>query len=125
VLCCVQEKVTPDYSKNTPSDEDDDSSPSDVVTLTDSNFKEEVTDSEADVLVEFYAPWYVYNMHNIYIYPRETDRRRDESPMPVHSHPRRSLGLYLPPGAATASRSSRSTRPRRPSSRTTPTSSWP
>ena len=62
--------MTPDYSKNTPSDEEDDSSPSDVVTLTDSNFKEEVTDSEADVLVEFYAPWYVYT-HIIYVPERD------------------------------------------------------
>jgi thiol-disulfide isomerase/thioredoxin len=28
-----------------------------VVTLTDSNFQEVVTDSTSDVLVEFYAPW--------------------------------------------------------------------
>jgi protein disulfide isomerase family A protein 3 len=35
----------------------DDDSESAVVTLTDANFKEEVTDSSADMLVEFYAPW--------------------------------------------------------------------
>jgi protein disulfide isomerase family A protein 3 len=33
------------------------SGPSSVVTLTNSNFKKEVTDSDRDIMVEFYAPW--------------------------------------------------------------------
>eukprot|EP01034_Spumella_vulgaris_P021665 gene21665-27706_t len=49
----VPEKVPRGHSEES----EDDGSPSSVVTLTDSNFKEVVTDSAADVLVEFYAPW--------------------------------------------------------------------
>jgi protein disulfide isomerase family A protein 3 len=38
-------------------DEDGDDSDSHVVTLTDANFDEEVTNADKDVMLEFYAPW--------------------------------------------------------------------
>ena len=37
--------------------DDESDGPSEVVTLTDANFQSEIMDSEADALVEFYAPW--------------------------------------------------------------------
>ena len=43
--------------KHQASEEEDDSTPSHVVTLTNDNFNEVVKESAADVLVEFYAPW--------------------------------------------------------------------
>lgn len=54
-------KEEPDYSKDAPDEggadeEDDDGSPSEVVTLTTDNFATEVSDDK-DVMVEFYAPW--------------------------------------------------------------------
>jgi len=54
-------KEEPDYSSEDESgggdDEEDDGSPSSVVTLTSDNFADEVTNADADVMVEFYAPW--------------------------------------------------------------------
>lgn len=40
-----------------PEEEEEDSGPSSVVTLTDSNFAAQVTNSPNDVMLEFYAPW--------------------------------------------------------------------
>lgn len=39
------------------SDDEGSSDESGVVTLTESNFKGLVTDSQADYMLEFYAPW--------------------------------------------------------------------
>ena len=51
-------KEEPDYSsQDEEEDEEDDGTPSSVVTLTSDNFASEVTEAEADVMVEFYAPW--------------------------------------------------------------------
>ncbi len=47
----------PEKAKSHGEEEQDDGTPSAVVTLTDANFREVVTESAADVLVEFYAPW--------------------------------------------------------------------
>ena len=45
------------YSKKPEMTDDESDGPSEVVTLTDANFQSEIMDSEADALVEFYAPW--------------------------------------------------------------------
>ena len=53
---------------DSPEATEDDASPSHVVTLTDDNFSSVVTDSDADVMVEFYAPWCGHCKHLAPVY---------------------------------------------------------
>jgi len=48
--------ILQDESEANDDDEEDDGTPSEVVTLTNDNFATEVADDK-DVMVEFYAPW--------------------------------------------------------------------
>lgn len=57
-LVGVEKEPTPSAPSHSDEEEEEDSStPSAVVTLTDKNFQSEVTDSDKDAMVEFYAPW--------------------------------------------------------------------
>ncbi len=54
-----REKAPAPEAPSSHGDEDgDDGTPSHVATLTNANFAEVVTTSSADLMMEFYAPWY-------------------------------------------------------------------